>query len=56
MLNSYGKPEYDKPADDSMQKRINYNAPLDHLRRFGCHVSQSIPERQHINKKFGPKN
>jgi hypothetical protein len=56
MLNSYGKPEYDKLADDPSRKSINYKAPLDHLRRFGCHVSRLIPERQRIDKKLGPRS
>jgi len=37
MLHLYGKPEYDKPPDDST--RISYRAPLHHLRRFRCYVS-----------------
>jgi len=43
---SYGKPEFDKPLDDLTRKRINYKAPLHHLRQFGCYVSRLIPERQ----------
>jgi len=53
MLNSYGKPEYDKPPIDLTRKPIDYTAPQDHLRRFGCHVSRLIPERQRIDKKLG---
>jgi hypothetical protein len=50
MLNSYGMPEYDKLADDTTCKPINYTAPLDHLRRFGCNVVRLIPERQRIDR------
>jgi hypothetical protein len=56
MLNSYGKPEFDKPPDDPTRQQINYKAPLHHLRRFGCHVSRLIPESQRIDKKLGARS
>jgi len=32
MLHFYRKPEFDKPLNDPTRKRINYKAPLHHLR------------------------
>jgi len=56
MLHSYGKPEYDKPPDDSTRIKISYKAPLHHLRRFGCYVSRLIPEKQRTDKKLGARS
>ena len=50
MLHSYVKPHHDSDGN-----KISYKAPLHHLRRFGCHVSKLIPERQRKGK-FGAKS
>ena len=53
MLHSYGKPEYNTLPNDRTQIKNSYKAQLDHLRRFGCYVSQLIPEKQRTDKKLG---
>jgi len=46
MLNSYGKPQFEKPLDDPARKTTDYDAPLRHLRRCGCYASTLIPENK----------
>jgi len=48
MLQAFGKPSHDNDGNE-----ISYKAPLHHLRRFGCYVSQLIPELQ-CHGKFSP--
>ena len=48
MLQSFGKPSHDNDGNE-----ISYQAPLHHLRRFGCYASRLIPEPQ-CHGKFSP--
>ena len=48
MLQAYGKPTVDKDGN-----AISYQAPIHHLRRFGCFVSRLIPAVQRRDK-FSP--